>query len=180
MTTPICAACLSLLFVTHCPRQMDLPVSSKVAHWVHVGFRGWNSSSTDCFGSLIRERSFRSFFCASSFCRKRKRGDRVACPDRPCLVMPKPFWPLCIIRSSTKSVRLPSYAQEPTSRTSLIAVHRNHDPTLKIALIVKRREHFAGRLPCPAPGATMLGDSVFAVAQQTENEDIIAPNLPGV
>ena len=29
---------------------------------VHVGFRGWNSSSTDCFGSLIRERSLRSFF----------------------------------------------------------------------------------------------------------------------
>lgn len=44
------------------------------------GFRQWNSSSTDCFGSLIRERSLRSFFCASSFCRKRKRGDRVRAP----------------------------------------------------------------------------------------------------
>jgi hypothetical protein len=40
-----------------------------------VGFRGWNSSSTDCFGSLIRERFLRSFLFASSFCRKRKRGD---------------------------------------------------------------------------------------------------------
>jgi len=59
--------------------------------------RGWNSSSTDCFGSLIRERSLRLFFCASSFCKKRKRGDRVACPDRPCFVMPKPFWPPCVI-----------------------------------------------------------------------------------
>jgi hypothetical protein len=77
-----------------------------LVHQVHVGFRGWNSSSTDCFGSLIRERSLRSFFCASSFCRKRKRGDRVACPDRPCLVMPKSFWPPCVIPSPTKSIRL--------------------------------------------------------------------------
>jgi hypothetical protein len=69
----------------------------RIVRQVRVGFRGWNSSSTDCFGSLIRERSLRSFFCASSFCRKRKRGDRVACPDRPCLVMPKPFWPPCVI-----------------------------------------------------------------------------------
>jgi len=69
----------------------------RIVRQVRVGFRGWNSSPTDCFGSLIRERSLRSFFCASSFCRKRKRGDRVACPDRPCLVMPKPFWPLCVI-----------------------------------------------------------------------------------
>ena len=68
-----------------------------ISRQVRVGFREWNSSSTDCFGSLIRERSLRSFFCASSFCRKRKRGDRVACPDRPCLVMPKPFWPPCVI-----------------------------------------------------------------------------------
>jgi hypothetical protein len=77
--------------------RMCLPRSSSKDRQVHVGFRGWNSSSTDCFGSLIRERSLRSFFCASSFCRKRKRGDRVACPDRPCLVMPKPFWPPCVI-----------------------------------------------------------------------------------
>ena len=52
---------------------------------------GMKKFITDRFGSLIRERSLRSFFCASSFCRKRKRGDRVACPARPCLVIPKPF-----------------------------------------------------------------------------------------
>ena len=84
----------------------------RIVRQVRVGFRGWNSSSRDCFGSLIRERSLRSSFCASSFCRKRKRGDRVACPDRPCLVMPKPFWPPCVILSLSKAVQLISCTQE--------------------------------------------------------------------
>src|SRR5690349_2036314 len=80
--------------VLHPATDVD-PIQS--VRQVHVGFWGWNTSSTDCFGALIRDRSLRSFICASSFCRKRKRGDRVACPDRPCFVIPKPFWPLCVI-----------------------------------------------------------------------------------
>src|SRR5258705_11450265 len=94
----------------YCQGECAHPEGQRIVRQVRVGFRGWNSSSMDCFGSLIRERSLRSFFCASSFCRKRKRGDRVACPDRPCLVMPKPFWPPWVTCSPTKAVRLISCA----------------------------------------------------------------------
>jgi hypothetical protein len=81
----------------------------------------------------------RSFFCASSFCRKRKRGDRVAWPDWPCLVIPKPFWPPCIIRSLTKAVRLISHP-ESRHRVKLHAVRRTTVSRERITLIVKRRE----------------------------------------
>ncbi|MGL3213553.1 hypothetical protein [Bradyrhizobium sp. BR 1433] len=43
----------------------------RLVHQVRVCFWEWNSASTDCFGSLIPERSLRSVFCASSFCTTR-------------------------------------------------------------------------------------------------------------
>jgi hypothetical protein len=94
---PLCPGISDINLFRYCQGECAHPEGhQRIVRQVRVGFRGWNSSSMDCFGSLIRERSLRSFFCPSSFCRKRKRGDRVACPDRPCLVMPKPFWPPCV------------------------------------------------------------------------------------
>jgi len=133
---PLCPGISDINLFRYCQGECAHPEGhQRIVRQVRVGFRGWNSSSMDCFGSLIRERSLRSFFCASSFCRKRKRGDRVACPDRPCLVMPKPFWPPCVTWSPTKAVRLISclLATGPSSMRFAESTSRNRISTLRIS-----------------------------------------------
>jgi hypothetical protein len=49
-------------------------VNRRIVGQSRFGLRGWNSSSTDCFGSLICERSSRSFFSGLKLLQETETG----------------------------------------------------------------------------------------------------------
>src|SRR5258705_13202171 len=119
--------------VPHCQGECAHPEGQRILRQVRVGFRGWNSSSTDCFGSLIRERSLRSFFCASSFCRKRKHGRSGRVPRSAVLGHAETL--LAAKRHLITNESCAAHFLHPGAATGA-KLHGGE----RIALIIKRRE----------------------------------------